>query len=208
MTQLIIIRNGQSVANYEDKFAGHSDFDLTDIGHRQAELAAKYVKEHFKVDAVYASDLLRAFNTALPSARAFGLEVNPKKELREIYAGVWEGLPFPDIIRDYPEEFVNWRDNFEGAYCPDGETVKEVRARVCKEVRRIAEAHDGECVLIATHATPVRAIHCEANEKCSGYVGNASINLFNYENGKFIEIQTGITEHLGDIKTYLPKSLD
>ena len=36
MTNLIVIRHGQSVANQEDKFAGHSDFDLTDLGRKQA----------------------------------------------------------------------------------------------------------------------------------------------------------------------------
>lgn len=208
MTHLIVIRHGQSVANKEDKFAGHSDFDLSDLGRRQAELAAEYIKERFTVDAAYASDLLRAYNTAVPTAKAFGIEVIPSKELREIYAGAWEGMPFPEVAEKYPEEFVNWRDNFEGAYCPEGETVREVRDRVVKEVRRIAEAHDGKTVLIAAHATPVRAIHCEANDKCDSYVGNASINLFDYVDGRFIEIETGIVEHLGDLKTFLPASLE
>ena len=208
MTRLIVIRHGQSVANKEDKFAGHSDFDLTDLGRRQAELAAEYVKEHFTIDAAYASDLLRAYNTALPVAKAFGLEVTPTKAFREIYAGRWEGKPFPDVIAEDPEIFVNWRDNFEGAYCPEGETVREVRDRVVTEAKRIAELHDGKTVLIAAHATPVRAIHVEADPTVDAYVGNATINVFNYENGKFTVVKTNIDEHLGDLKTYLPGSLE
>ncbi len=207
MTQLLVIRHGQSVANKEDKFAGHSDFDLTDLGRTQAELVADYVKKNFKVDAVYASDLLRAYNTALPTAKAFELEVTPSKELREIYAGRWEGVLFPDIIRDDHEIFVNWRDNFDGAYCPEGETVREVRDRVVAEVRRIAEKHDGQTVVIASHATPVRAIHVEADPSVNAYVGNATVNIFNYENGKFSVVRANIDEHLGDLKTYLPDSL-
>ncbi len=214
MTELIIIRHGQSVANEEDKFAGHSDFDLTDLGRRQAELAAIYVKNNFKVDAVYASDLKRAYNTAVPSAKAFGLEVIGSEALREIYAGEWEGMPFPDVIKNYAKDFVLWRDDFGKAYCPGGETTAELCERVCREVERIAKEHDGQTVLIATHASPVRAVQCAAQGYGSegmskvNFVGNASINLFRYEDGKFIEVETNITEHLGDLQTYLPASLE
>jgi len=208
MTRLIVIRHGQSVANKEDKFAGHSDFDLSELGHKQAELAAEYIKKNFKIDVAYASDLLRAYNTALPTAKAFGIEVIPSTELREIYAGEWEGMPFPEVAEKYTAEFINWRDNFEGAYCPGGETVRQVRDRVCAFVRRIAKEHDGKTVLIAAHATPVRAIHCEADKSCDKYVGNASINIFDCDGENFFEVKTGIVEHLGDLQTYLPKSLE
>ncbi len=214
MTQLIFIRHGQSVANHEDKFAGHSDFDLTELGRRQAELAANYVKENFKVDAVYSSDLLRAYNTALPAARAFGLEVIPCEELREIYAGDWEALTFEEIIRDYADDFALWRDDFGRSFCPGGETVVELSERVCRAVRRIAAENDGKTVLIATHATPVRAIQCEADGYTAeemakvNFVGNASISIFTCEDGRFTAKKVGICDHLGDLSTYLPKSLE
>lgn len=214
MTRLIFIRHGQSVANYEDKFAGHSDFDLTDLGRKQAELAADYVKKNFKIDAIYASDLLRAYNTAVPSAKAFGLEITPSKELREIYAGVWEAMTFSDIIRDYAKDFAVWRDDFGHSYCPEGETVVQLSKRVCAEVRRIAEENDGKTVLIATHATPIRAIQCDAagysaeEMRKVNFVGNASISVFDCENGRFIAKEVGICDHLGDLSTYLPKSLE
>ena len=43
MTRLIITRHGQSIANAERRFAGHSDFDLSDMGKQQAELVADYI---------------------------------------------------------------------------------------------------------------------------------------------------------------------
>ncbi len=69
MTRLIITRHGQSIANAQYRFAGHSDFDLSEIGHKQAELAAEYISKNFTVDYIYSSDLLRAYNTALPTAK-------------------------------------------------------------------------------------------------------------------------------------------
>ena len=97
MTRLIITRHGQSIANAECRFAGHSDFDLSPIGHTQAALAAEYISKTFKIDCIYSSDLLRAYNTALPTAKALGLEVIKTQELREIYVGKWEGHTTDEI---------------------------------------------------------------------------------------------------------------
>ena len=208
MTQLLVIRHGESVANKEDKFAGFSDFDLTERGRKQAELAAEYIKKHFKVDAVYASDLLRAYNTALPTARAFGLEVNKSEALREIYAGVWEGVTYAEITEKYGDAFALWFTDYKNAYCTGGESVKELSVRVQAETRRIVEAHDGQTVVIASHATPVWSIRELAQENNEEYtnkslVANASISILRYEDGSFFEVRPNITEHLGELATFL-----
>ena len=208
MTQLLVIRHGESVANQEDKFAGFSDFDLTARGRKQAELAAEYIKKKFTVNAVYASDLLRAYNTALPTARAFGLEVNKSEALREIYAGVWESMPYTEITEKYGDAFSLWFTDYRNAYCTEGETVKQLSERVQREVRKIVEAHDGETIVIASHATPVWAIRELAQENNEEYtnkslVANASISILRYEDGQFFEVRPNITEHLGELATFL-----
>ena len=208
MTTLLVIRHGQSVANLEDKFAGFSDFDLTDLGRKQAELAAEYIKKHYKVDAVYASDLLRAYNTALPTARAFGLEINKSEALREVYAGRWEGMKYSDINKTEGDIFGKWFGDYVNAYCPEGESVTDVCRRVWPETKRIVEAHEGETIVIASHANPVWAIR-ELTQKegkkrtNDGLVANASISVIGYENGEFFEICPNITEHLGELVTDL-----
>ena len=208
MTTLLVIRHGQSVANLEDKFAGFSDFDLTDLGRKQAELAAEYIKKHYKVDAVYASDLLRAYNTALPTARAFGLEINKSEALREVYAGKWEGMKYADINKTEGEIFSKWFKDYLNAYCPEGESVTDVCRRVWPEVKRIVEAHKGETVVIASHANPVWAIReltqKEGEERTNNELPpNASISVVGYENGEFFDLCPNITEHLGDFVTSL-----
>jgi broad specificity phosphatase PhoE len=108
MTKLVLIRHGQSMANATNRFAGHSDFDLSDLGRHQAELAAEYIAKHFKIDAIYASDLLRAYNTAVPSSGLLGLSIEPRKGLREIFAGKWESMSFEDIQKTYTADFDTW----------------------------------------------------------------------------------------------------
>ena len=208
MTQFLIIRHGESVANKEDKFAGISDFDLTERGKMQAELTAKYIKENFKVDAVYASDLLRAYNTALPTAKAFGLEVNRAQAFREIHGGRWEAVTYEEIWKKDGDAFSLWSTDYRNAYCPEGETIKQVVARAQAEARRIAEAHDGETVVIASHATPVWAIRELAQENNKEYTNdklapNASVTILRYENGQFFEVRHSITDHLGELATFL-----
>ena len=108
MTRLIITRHGQSIANAQLRFAGHSDFDLSETGHTQAALVAKYLCENLHIDAIYSSDLLRAYNTALPTARALGMDIIPSTALREIFAGEWEGHTTDEIAAYYAEDFGVW----------------------------------------------------------------------------------------------------
>ena len=95
-TTLIMIRHGQSITNLTKVFTGQLDTDLTELGKLQAELAAKALKGTH-IDKMYSSDLKRTVETALPTAKDHELNIIPDPRLREIYAGVWEGLDFEAI---------------------------------------------------------------------------------------------------------------
>jgi broad specificity phosphatase PhoE len=212
MTKFIMIRHGFSVANNEKRFSGHSDFPLTDRGRLQAEKCAEALKgEH--IDAIYASDLSRAFETALPVAKSHSLTVIPHKGLREIYAGEWEGKSFFELDEKYSKSFDVWKSDI-GHVRPDGgESVAELYDRILTTLGEIAAENEGKTVCIATHATPIRAV-CAAAE-CGNvadmsriaWVPNASISLFEYENGRFTAIYTGRADHLGDLCTTLPANV-
>ncbi|MBR6793912.1 MAG: histidine phosphatase family protein [Clostridia bacterium] len=211
-TKIIMVRHGFSLANEAKKFAGHWDIDLTELGKKQAEMAGKYFKSH-PVDAIYSSDLLRAYHTALPIGEALGLPVHKEIGLREIKAGEWEQIGFDDMANRYPKESAVWVEDIGRSGCPGGETVKELSARIVSTVRRIAERHDGQTVCITTHATPIRAVSTEAagipveEMKNIPWAANASLNVFEYENGRFKAIELDIVEHLGDLLTQLPANV-
>ena len=213
MTRIFMIRHGQSIANFIGKFAGHSDFDLTDLGHHQASLAADYLFEREKIDKIYASDLLRAYNTAVAFSKVYGLDITPSDQLREIYAGKWEGLSFDEIAEKFPRDFGDWMNDFSNARCTEGESVAEIYERVVKYVCQIAEENDGKCILIATHATVVRAFNCfamgyDADRMADvSFCGNAALNYFIYENGKATIEKSNINEYLGDLATEVPEKI-
>ena len=76
MTTVLLIRHGQSVTNVTQVFTGHYDVPLSPLGQEQARRTAAYLQKNFRIDAIYASDLMRAMQTAQPTAAAFGLPVD------------------------------------------------------------------------------------------------------------------------------------
>ena len=149
MTTLLVIRHGQSVANLEDKFAGFSDFDLTDLGRKQAECAASYIKERYKVDAVYASDLQRAMNTAEIAIPGCVYETDPA--LREVNVGDIAGKPLA-IVR----EGCSVPKNIDGYADFGGESFADMDVRVGKFMTQL-ETLDCENVAIFSHAGWLRS---------------------------------------------------
>ena len=205
-----MIRHGQSQANAQNIFAGHSDFDLTEFGKSQASLAAEYLYKHEKIDKIYSSDLLRAYHTACPVAEAFGLPIIKDTALREIFAGEWEGLSFPEIKERYPTEYNMWMNDYSHVRCVGGESTIDVYNRVIPYVTDIAKSNEGKCVLLSTHATIVRAIEAYSRGYASDESGevhfshNASINIYIYENGKIYPVRTDITDHIKGSMSPLP----
>ncbi len=211
-TKVIMIRHGYSISNNLKFFTGQSDIELTDIGKRQAELCGEYFKNHSGVDAIYSSDLSRAYDTALEIGRALSLDVIRDEGLREIYAGKWEMMPFVEIDEKYPEEYSVWKNDIGKALPVGGESVANMAQRIERTVRGIAQGHDGGCVVIVTHATPIRVI-CTLSEGLDisdmgkmPWVSNASISVFEYD-GNFRVIEKNITSHLGELKTDLPRGV-
>ncbi len=207
-----MIRHGFSVANNQHRFAGNSDFPLTELGKAQAERCAEALKNE-KIDAIYASDLSRAFETAVPVAKALGLEITATKGLREISAGEWEGKTFDELDEEYHDDFAVWKQDIGNARCTGGESPRELSARILATLASIAEENEGKTVCIATHATPIRSV-CTAAAGLDAtdmakipWTANASISLFEYDNGVFKAIYTSKTDHLGDLCTVLPSNV-
>ena len=207
-----MIRHGFSEANKGRQFAGHSDFPLTDIGRKQAELVGEALRDE-KIDAIYSSDISRAYDTAKPIAASHSLEIITHTGLREIYAGEWEGLDFDTLNEKYGESFGLWRRDLGNA-CPDGgESIAQLFDRVIAALCEIAKENEGKTVCITTHATPVRAVTVAsmggsyADMSKVEWTPNASINLFEYEDGRFTAIYLDRIDHLGALSTFLPTNV-
>ena len=211
---MIFVRHGFSVANAEERFAGHSDFPLDAVGHAQARCVAEYITKNEKhIDAVYSSGLLRTTETVLPTAEALGMPVLFDLGLREIFAGDWEGLKFSEIHERYRESFDTWLHDLANVRCDGGESIEELFARVTSAVCALGEANDGKTLLLATHATPLRVIECfsdgDSYKEIASHKSppNASIHIYRYENGALTPEKKNIVSHLEGMITKLPDSV-
>ena len=213
MTTVILIRHGQSVANLEHVFAGHFDVDLSELGHEQAKRTAGEVAKNFKIDKIYSSDLLRAYNTAVPLSKLTGIEIIPDKGLREIFAGEWEGRLFDELAEVYVDDFSVWRNDIGNSRCTKGESTRELGARIFSKVKEIAQANDGKTVAVATHAAAIRSLMAT----CSGedfsimkdipFVTNASYSVLEVRDDKYEFVEVSHDVHLAEMATKLPPNV-
>ncbi len=210
--KLFLIRHGQSVTNQTGTFAGHLDAPLSDCGHRQAACVPAFF-EGIAIDAVYSSDLSRAVDTVRPLADSRSLPVITDRDLREVYAGEWEGMQFTDLPARYPAEYVIWTTDIGSARCTGGESMAEAAARVDAALRRIAERHPDGTVVAASHGASLRSVltlwetGSVAAMQQHGWMTNAGIAEVEYRDGKFTILHDNMTQHLGDIVTALPKGV-
>ena len=208
-----LIRHGQSLGNFKRNFLGHTDWDLTELGYRQADCVAQYF-DKISVDAIYSSDLMRARNTVVPLSKAKGLEISTDKNLREIYAGLWEGQNYQFIEEKTPSEWALWqRADSENMGPAQGESVKELLSRVYGALVKIAQNSDGKTVVVALHATPIRVVTNHVLGKSlselfsTPWVANASVTKLSFLRGEFKLEFLNDCSHLGDIVTVLPKNI-
>ena len=206
MTTLLLVRHGESQANHSNVFAGHTDADLSALGHEQAEKTAEFLAENYTINAIYSSDLKRAFKTGLHTAVKVGVPINGEQRLREISAGDWENRKFDDLQVEFQKDYHVWLTDIGNAVCTNGESVKELGERIQGVLKEIAEKHDGETVLITTHATPLRVSQCIwegkplSEMKNIPWVSNASVTVVEYD-GEWHLKQVSIDEHLAEMRT-------
>ncbi len=212
MTEIILIRHGESMGNMINSFLGHTDLDLSPKGYKQAELLRKHF-EIVDIDLIYSSDLKRAYNTVKPISDMKNIPIITSRNLREIYAGEWENKKFDELDTLFENEYDIWKKNIGLAKCNGGESVADLQKRVFAEITKIAKENDGKTICIGTHATPIRvfAAKCakksKENMKDIPWAVNASISIFEYENGEFKNLVYNYSEHLEGMVTFFPKNV-
>jgi probable phosphoglycerate mutase len=157
--RLLLLRHGQTHGNT----AGALDtavpgLELTDLGRRQAEAAARALVEE-GVDQVFVSTLTRTRQTAEPLARELGLEIRVLDGLREISAGDFEMGADHDSIAGYIGTVADWIGASYDTRMPGGETGHEFLARyddAVAEIHRSVTVAGQESALLVSHGAAIR----------------------------------------------------
>ena len=145
---LYLVRHGQSVGNERGVFYGLSDHPLTELGREQARQAAEKLREVSFTRCV-ASDLSRAWDTALICAEGRGVEVEPDPRLREQDMGEMEDMPFKEGFARWGDDFHRMLRDWVHMPPPGGEDVAHMKERVGAAVDELVAR--GEDVLLVAH---------------------------------------------------------
>ena len=154
MTQMLLVRHGQSEWNAAGRWQGRADPELTELGRRQAAHAAGRVGS---VDVVVASPLRRALDTARILADQLGVgPVVVDDDLAERDAGEWQGLTRAEIERAWPGHLA------DGRRPPGYEPHETLVGRAHAALGRVEAEYRGADVLVVTHGGLIGAIEHHA----------------------------------------------
>jgi alpha-ribazole phosphatase len=160
-TWVYLARHGEVLRAAERRFVGHTDVALSPAGLAQvAALGGQLGGE--PIGAIYASDLLRARQSAAPLGAARGVAVVTVPALREVAMGRWEGLTFAEIAAQDPARCARWLADPVTVPFPDGESLADLRARTLPVVHELLARHAGGVIAIVAHGGPNRVILAEA----------------------------------------------
>jgi len=206
-TTIILIRHGETAWNAVRRLQGHIDIPLNEAGRRQAAALGQALAGE-RIDAVVASDLQRAMQTADAVAGHHGLAVQTDAQLRERCYGVFEGMLYAEIEQAYPQEYAQWQARAIDAVMPAGlrvaESFRQFYSRSVDGVARWAERHAGQTVAVVAHGGVLECVYRQAvgmslDSPRDFQVKNASINRFTFAGGKLTLSDWGDVAHLQQV---------
>lgn len=193
MTTVYLARHGESDWNVERRWQGYADRPLTERGREQARALAERLSD-VELEAVYASDLRRAWETAEAVAAPRGLDVVKLPELREVDVGSWSGLTRDECAERFPAAFARWQDG--GTGWEDGESYEAMGERIVDAIQRLAAKHSGGAILVVSHGGPIRAVHARAlgvdiatHRRTGPVEPNARLSAVSVEDGRIARIE-------------------
>lgn len=188
---LLLVRHGATANNEArpPKLQGcRSDGELSDVGRRQAELAAEFLRP-LSIAAVYSSPLRRAFETAAALAAPHGLRVQTIDELTECDVGAWEGRSWNEIEREDPARFALFMADSAANPYAGGESLDQVRARIAPVLDELCRRHLGQAIAVVAHNVVNRVYLADLlgwpiARARSIPQSNCGVNLIEYARGK------------------------
>src|SRR6195952_3756967 len=159
-TVVLLVRHGQAPTTGKILPGRAPGLHLADVGVQQAEKVAQRIAELKQVDAIYASPLERARETAAPIAAARGLKVQIDKGLLECDFGEWTGAELKTLMK-LPEWGTVQRAPSVFRF-PGGESFTEMQLRMVSALDRLRAKHVGGTIVCVSHADPIKAVAAHA----------------------------------------------
>lgn len=207
MTEIWVVRHGETPWNVERRVQGWHNTDLNENGINQAKALGKHLAAQRsagpRLDAIYSSDLSRAHQTASIIGEAIGLVPIIETGVRERHFGVLQGLIFHDMDAHQPEAAKVWRSRDPDAELPGGETLGVFHRRVVGAIDAIAHRHTGKRVMVVSHGGAMDIIWRHASQvglqaTREAPLHNASVNRISVSTDGWRILDWGDVSHLGE----------
>ena len=200
LTRIVAVRHGETVWNAETRMQGQLDTALSARGRWQTRRAAAALA-HESFDAVFASDLARAFDTAAAIVAGRSLEIATDPGLRERSFGIFQGSTYAEIDARWPDEAARWRRHDPDFGPEGGETLRDFDGRAIAAVTAIARSQTGRSILIVSHGGVLDCLYRAASRIDLGaprswQLGNAAINRLLWTPQGFTLVGWSDTSHL------------
>lgn len=159
--RLIFVRHGETDWNVTLRYQGHSPVPLNERGREQARHTGGRLR-HRAVTALYASDVLRAWETAQIIGDIIGLTPQPVAELREIDVGQWAGFTTAELEQRFPEHMRDYRRDPANTVRIGGESYAQLQTRALGALRNLQEQHHADDTIVAvSHGGTIRSVVCD-----------------------------------------------
>jgi probable phosphoglycerate mutase len=155
--RVLLWRHGQTDWNMVNRFQGHSDIPLNDVGRYQVRHAAE-ILAGMNPTQIISSDLGRAKETAQALADLVGLTVSTHEGLRETNGGMWEGKTGKENREEDFQNFIRWIDGDDNPAGTTGEKRSEVAARAVAVINQALNGKTDQLLIVATHGGTARCV--------------------------------------------------
>jgi broad specificity phosphatase PhoE len=204
MTEIILVRHGETEWNASETFRGRADIDLNETGLRQAELVGKYLSAE-KIDHIYSSPLKRAVKTAEAIARFQKTGVDTVENLIDFDCGEWQGLTVEEVKEKDDVLYQDWVDTPEQMRIPGGETLDSVLNRAMPfVVGSVMKCREGRIALVS-HRVVLKVIICALLGLDNAHfwdirIDNGAITRFAYDGNHSVLTGHNDTSFLRELK--------
>jgi broad specificity phosphatase PhoE len=157
--RLLLVRHGETDWNASLRYQGHASISLNARGRRQAQHAAEALRR-YGAAALYASDVVRAWETAELIGAALSLVPQPLPGLREVHVGQWEGLTPDELYVRFPDHMAAVDQDPANTVRLGGESYAQMQLRAVTALEQLYAAHRDQTVIAVSHGGPIRALVC------------------------------------------------
>lgn len=158
---LLLARHGRTAHNQAGRIQGRSKVPLDEVGRGQAkQLAAHMAELKSRPSRIWASDLLRAEQTAGEVAALLGLPITTDARLREQDFGDYEGRALSELLAESSQFAGAWTQDFSLLHPPGGESFAQTSLRVMSWFEDARPRQAGEVVLAVSHGLALTALLC------------------------------------------------